>query len=76
MGEVVAFPGRGRPKLWRKHEVAEFFGRHERTIERWQREDGLPCVRPSKGTVRYSPEEVRAWAAGDRAPVAANERVG
>ena len=51
-------------ELWRKRDVARYLGVSERTVERLQREAGLPHLKPfgpGRGTVRYDPARVAAW---------------
>lgn len=46
-------------------EIASFFGKGVRTVQRWERELGLPIHRPSRsqrGIVIAFPDELEAWA--------------
>jgi tetratricopeptide (TPR) repeat protein len=49
-------------------EIAAFFGRTERTVNRWEKEQGLPVHRlpGTKGRVYAYPEELFAWLAAPR----------
>lgn len=53
----------GRSDRWKKPDVARELNVSERTVERWQARQGLPCEKPfgPKGPVRYNPAQVRAW---------------
>jgi excisionase family DNA binding protein len=42
-------------------QVALLFQVHRKTVERWRRKGGLPCVRPG-GVIRYDLEAVLGWA--------------
>lgn len=44
-------------------EIASFFGKGVRTVQRWEWEFGLPVRRPSENrhVVHASPEELRTW---------------
>jgi phage terminase Nu1 subunit (DNA packaging protein) len=47
-------------------EIANFLGKGVRTVQRWERELGLPVRRPQgsrQGVVLAFPHELRAWAA-------------
>lgn len=41
--------------------LARVFSVHPKTIERWRKTDGLPCLR-IRGTVRYDASDVSRWA--------------
>jgi len=64
--------GRRRLESWK--EIAEFFGRNRRTVNRWEKELGLPVHRlpGTKGRVYAYTEELSAWSAahqnGDASP--------
>lgn len=49
--------------LWKKADVMRRFAVSARTVERWQREQGLPAEKPfgAKGPVRYDQGKVEAW---------------
>src|SRR5258708_18139795 len=53
--------GRKRLDSWK--EIAAFFGRDERTVNRWEKELGLPVHRlpGTKGRVYAFSEELSAW---------------
>src|ERR1700693_171852 len=55
--------GRKRLDSWK--EIAAFFGRDERTVNRWEKELGLPVHRlpGTKGRVYAFAEELSAWLA-------------
>lgn len=53
--------GQRLPRLAHTKEIAAMFGVHAKTIERWRRLDGLPCLR-IRGTVRYDLSDVLRWA--------------
>lgn len=59
-------PGRQRLDSWK--EIAAFFGRDERTVNRWEKERGLPVHRlpGSKGRVYAYADELSAWLAAPR----------
>jgi len=67
-------PSTGRKRLDSWKEIAAFFGRDERTVNRWEKELGLPIHRlpGTKGRVYAYTEELLAWLAaprnGDAAP--------
>lgn len=48
---------------WKKRDVARRLNVSERTVERWQKEEGLPCEKPfrARGPVRYDRAKVEAW---------------
>lgn len=55
------------PRLESWKEVAAHFGRRVRTVQRWEKEEGLPVHRHahrSRGTIYAVPEELDAWWAG------------
>ncbi len=63
--------GRQRLDSWK--EIAAFFGRDERTVNRWEKERGLPVHRLSgaKGRVYAYADELSAWLEGSEGvPVA------
>ncbi|MCU0271096.1 MAG: helix-turn-helix domain-containing protein [Acidimicrobiales bacterium] len=47
-------------RLWTIADVAGHLGVSERTVRTWQRKYGLPHLRIG-GTIRFRPEEIRAW---------------
>jgi len=47
-------------RLLTTREVADFLGVHEKTVRRWQRAGGLPCVRQGRW-IRYQPVDVLRW---------------
>lgn len=53
--------GQRLPQLARTRDMARLFGVHPKTIERWRKLDGLPCLR-IRGTVRYDLSDVLRWA--------------
>lgn len=53
--------GQQLPRLLRTSDVAGMFRVHGKTVERWRRLDGLPCLR-IRGTVRYDLSDVLRWA--------------
>jgi hypothetical protein len=59
----VSNPPSGRNRLDSWKEIAAFFGRDERTLNRWEKELGLPVHRlpGTKGRVFAYPEELSAW---------------
>jgi tetratricopeptide (TPR) repeat protein len=66
--------GRQRLDSWK--EIAAFFGRDERTVNRWEKERGLPVHRlpGAKGRVYAYADELRAWlAASENAEAVAAE---
>ena len=61
-GELVGLgEGQQLPRLLRTADLARMFGVHAKTIERWRKLDGLPCLR-IRGTVRYDLSDVLRWA--------------
>lgn len=50
------------------NELADWFGVSVPTVKRWVR-DGVPCLRPSPGVVRFDLAEVIEWAKTDKAAV-------
>src|SRR6266849_1369697 len=58
-------PSTGRKRLDSWKEIAAFFGRDERTANRWEKELGLPIHRlpGTKGRVYAYTEELSAWSA-------------
>jgi tetratricopeptide (TPR) repeat protein len=58
--------GRKRLDSWK--EIAAFFGRDERTVNRWEKELGLPVHRlpGTKGRVYAFAEELAAWLASSK----------
>src|SRR5713226_7613311 len=61
----ASHPPTGRKRLDSWKEIAAFFGRDERTVNRWEKELGLPVHRlpGTKGRVYAYPEELSAWSA-------------
>jgi len=61
-------PSNGRKRLDSWKEIAAFFGRDERTVNRWEKDLGLPVHRlpGTKGRVYAYPEELQAWSAAPR----------
>src|SRR5689334_12548196 len=61
---------RGRLESWK--EIASYLGRDVRTVQRWERRDGLPVHRlqhRARGSVFAYPTALEAWrTARDRAP--------
>ena len=60
-------PGRGgeRGRLDSWKEIAAFLGRGIRTVQRWERDEGLPVHRlphAERGSVFADPAEINAWA--------------
>ena len=53
--------GQVLPRLLRTSDVAGMFRVHGKTVERWRKLDGLPCLR-IRGTVRYDLSDVLRWA--------------
>jgi hypothetical protein len=47
-------------------EIAQFFGKSVRTVQRWEEELGLPVHRPdrNKSTVLADPNELKSWTLG------------
>jgi len=58
--------GRKRLDSWK--EIAAFFGRDERTVNRWEKELGLPVHRlpGTKGRVYAYTDELKAWSAAPK----------
>ena len=53
-----------RPRLDSWKEIASFLGRGVRTVQRWEREEGLPVHRldhTKRGSVYASPPELTVW---------------
>jgi hypothetical protein len=48
-------------RLGTVHDVAHVFQVHWKTVEKWRRKDGLPCVR-QWGVIRYDLSDVLRWA--------------
>lgn len=48
------------------NELADWFGVSVPTVKRWVR-DGVPCLRPSPGIVRFDLAEVLEWAKAGKA---------
>src|SRR6266852_705468 len=61
-------PSTGRKRLDSWKEIAAFFGRDERTVNRWEKDLGLPVHRlPGiKGRVYAYTEELSAWSAAPK----------
>jgi tetratricopeptide (TPR) repeat protein len=61
-------PSTGRKRLDSWKEIAAFFGRDERTVNRWEKELGLPIHRlpGTKGHVYAYTDEVSAWLAAPK----------
>jgi Tfp pilus assembly protein PilF len=61
-------PSTGRERLDSWKEIAAFFGRDERTVNRWEKELGLPIHRlpGTKGRVYAYTKELSAWLAAPR----------
>jgi hypothetical protein len=61
-------PSTGRKRLDSWKEIAAFFGRDERTVNRWEKELGLPAYRlpGTKGRVYAFSGELSAWLAAPR----------
>lgn len=53
--------GQRLPRMARTQDIAELFSVHPKTVERWRKLDGLPCLR-IRGTVRYDLSDVLRWA--------------
>src|SRR5713226_4241460 len=64
----ASHPPTGRKRLDSWKEIAAFFGRDERTVNRWEKELGLPVHRlpGTKGRVYAFAEELAAWLASPR----------
>lgn len=58
----------GPPMLTCWKDIAQFFGKGVRTVQRWEAELGMPVRRPRDSTnvVFADPEELRAWAHQNR----------
>jgi len=58
-------PTSGGKRLDSWKEIAAFFGRDERTVSRWEKDQGLPVHRlpGTKGRVFAYTDELTAWAA-------------
>jgi Tfp pilus assembly protein PilF len=53
-----------KPRLESWKEIAAHFGRRVRTVQRWEKEEGLPVHRhthQSRGTIYAIPQELDAW---------------
>lgn len=70
MRDADSEPARGRLESWK--EIATYLGRDVRTVQRWERRDGLPVHRlqhRTRASVFAYPTELEAWRVGrDRAP--------
>ena len=66
-------PSKDRQRLDSWKEIANFFGRDERTVNRWEKELGMPVHRlpGAKGRVYVYTDELSAWLAGPRSAEAA-----
>lgn len=66
MSAINSSPGRKRLDSWK--EIAAFFGRDERTVNRWEKELGLPVHRlpGTKGRVYAYADELSAWLAASK----------
>jgi tetratricopeptide (TPR) repeat protein len=64
-------PGGKRLDSWK--EIAAFFGRDERTVNRWEKDQGLPVHRlpGTKGRVYAYADELTAWSVAPKNAVAA-----
>lgn len=49
-----------RSSLWTLREVAAYLRLHPKTVQRFAREKGLPCVRLG-GRLRFDADDVHAW---------------
>ena len=52
------------PALTSWKDIAQFFGREVRTVQRWEKEEGLPVHRHlhhSKSSVYAYPQELEKW---------------
>lgn len=61
-GALVAAPLEDRLDSWK--EIAAYLGRGIRTVQRWEREEGLPVHRlahDKRGTIYARREEIAAW---------------
>src|SRR5580704_3314448 len=70
---AVVDPTDGGKRLGSWKEIAAFFGRDERTLNRWEKEQGLPVHRwpGTKGRVYAFTDELSAWLAAPRSSSAA-----
>jgi tetratricopeptide (TPR) repeat protein len=62
LAELITPDGRKRLDSWK--EIAAFFGRNERTVNRWEKERGLPVRRMpggERGRVFAYTDELAAW---------------
>jgi excisionase family DNA binding protein len=73
MGQVVDLAaererrGVRTERLWTKAEIAAHFGVSTRTVERWMRDRGFPCLRRFEGgSVRFRLADCEAWLRGGR----------
>ncbi len=67
------------PVLNSWNEIAQYLGRSVRTVERWEKELGLPVKRPRKhlrSPVIAIPSEIDEWVLRDRRIAPANYRNG
>jgi tetratricopeptide (TPR) repeat protein len=66
MSATSPTPGGKRLDSWK--EIAAFFGRDERTVSRWEKDQGLPVHRlpGTKGRVYAYANELTAWAAAPK----------
>ena len=71
MSAINPTPSGKRLDSWK--EIAAFFGRDERTVSRWEKEQGLPVHRlpGTKGRVYAYTDELTAWSAAPRNALAA-----
>ena len=71
MSAISPTPSGKRLDSWK--EIAAFFGRDERTVSRWEKEQGLPVHRlpGTKGRVYAYTDELTAWSAAPRNALAA-----
>ena len=53
-------PGQGSDDLWNVRRIAAFLGVHVKTVHRWRRSHGLPCV-VIGSRVRFRPSDVTKW---------------
>lgn len=51
---------RGGLALWTIREVADFLRVHPKTISKWIRSRGFPCVRVG-ARIRFDPSDVTKW---------------
>lgn len=58
-------------------EIAEFFGKGVRTVQRWEKNMGMPVHRPGtdRNVVFADPEELKKWALsqGDAGNIVTND---